>query len=366
MIQIRWCLLLAVGLLQIHVARAEPYIAVRTGLKCMACHTNPTGGGKRNEYGNIYAQQTLAARFISGQGEAGETWTGGINRFLALGADFRGEFSVTDVPGQDDVSSEFIYEESLVYLQLQPIPGRLSLYFDHKLGPGNAQTREAYGLLSLMGSRVYVKAGRFFLPFGLRLEDDDAFVRSISGINYTTPDDGIELGLESGAWSVQFAQTNGAGGGAEQNNEKRSSLNAVYTQSRWRAGASFNSNETLTGEREMTAIYGGVRTGPVSWLLEYDLIKDTFGGGMGEVEQQVALIEANTLLMQGSNLKLTYEILEPDSAGNEEDRSRISAVWEYFPVQYLQFNLGLRAYDGPDAEPASNREQLFAQLHLFF
>jgi hypothetical protein len=360
MIQIRWCLLLAAGLLQFHIAQAEPYLAVRTGLKCMACHTNPTGGGKRNEYGNVYAQQMLAAKY---EGE-GEPWTGNIGRYLAMGADFRGEFRVTDVPGAPDVSSEFIYEESLVYLQLQPLPGRLSLYIDHKFGPGNAQTREVYGLLSLAGNKVYVKAGRFFLPFGFRLEDDESFVRSVSAINYTTSDDGIELGYESGGWSAQLAQTNGAGGGAENNNEKRTSLNASYTRSGWRAGASFNSNETLAGEREMTAVYGGLRTGPVSWLFEYDSIKDT--SGTGDVEQQAALIEANTLLAQGSNLKLTFEVLEPDSDSNEEDKNRISAVWEYFPIQYLQLSLGVRSHDGPESDPVSNREQAFAHLHLFF
>lgn len=365
MIQLRWCLLLAAGLLlQVHLARAEPYIAVRMGLKCMACHTNPTGGGKRNEYGNVFAQQMLAARFM-GDASSSDTWTGNISRFLAVGADFRGEFNVTDMPGQPDVSSEFSYEESLLYLQLQPIPGRLSLYIDQKLGPGNAQTREAYGLMNFLGNRFYMKAGRFFLPFGLRLEDDYAFIRSVPGINYTTPDDGFELGMESGPWSVQFAQTNGAGGGAEQNNDKRLSLNAMYTRSGWRAGASYNANETPGSEREMAALYGGVRTGPVSWLLEYDIVKDTLDLA-GETEQQVGLIEANILVAKGSNLKLTYEVQQPDSTVNEKDRTRISAVWEYFPVQYLQFSVGLRSNDGPENLPVSNREQAFAQAHLFF
>ena len=179
-------------------AQAEPYIAARQGLKCASCHVNPTGGGMRNATGHGIAQGAIAARRL----DIGDTvWQGEINRFLAIGGDFRGSATYTDVSGGEDVDPAFAVDELRAYLEARMIPGRLSLYLDQHLGPGDSRNQEAYGLFWFdENQRYYVKAGQIYLPFGLRLEDDSAFIRQVPGINMNTPDNGIELGLESGPW----------------------------------------------------------------------------------------------------------------------------------------------------------------------
>src|SRR5437870_2029718 len=74
---------------------AEPYLAVGQGPKCSQCHVNPTGGGLRNAFGNVFAQTQLPAHRVD---TGSDVWAGQLSRYLALGADLRFDAQAQQVP----------------------------------------------------------------------------------------------------------------------------------------------------------------------------------------------------------------------------------------------------------------------------
>jgi hypothetical protein len=343
-------------------AFAEPYFAVQQGAKCVACHVNPTGGGLRNAYGVAWSQTVLPARTLDlGKNEL---WTGSVSRYLALGTNLRATANYTDTPHEKSLS-EFDLEEARLYVELAAIPDRLAIYFDQRIAPGGSTNLEAYARYWSENHTWYVKAGQMFLPFGLRLEDDSAFIRQVSGINFATPDRGVEGGVELGPWSAQLAVSNGTAAGPEEDNGKQFSARAEFVQPMWRAGVSYNSNNADAGDRKLASVFAGLRTGPIAWLAEADYIKDD-GFADGERKQRVGLLEGNWLVRQGHNLKVTAEYFDPDDDLDEDERTRYSVVYEHTPIQFLQIRIGARIYDGIPQNHADNRRLAFAQVNAYF
>jgi hypothetical protein len=340
-------------------ANAEPYLAAQMGLKCMQCHTNPTGGGLRSVFGNTFAQTQMAAKRL---GAEEDLWTGQVMKYLAVGGNARANWNFTDVPDAGS-SNDFATEEARVYLDFGVIPNRLSVYIDQRVAPGNATNLEANVRYWITENQFYVKAGRMYQPFGYRFEDDNAFVRQLSGINMQAPDDGLELGFESGSWTAQVAISNGAGGGSETDHGKQITTRAEFVQPKWRAGASVLYNDTDFGARTGVGGFGAFNLGPVTLLGEVDYFDDE---SIGDGKLLATLAEADWKLMQGHNLKLTYEWFEPNDDVDEDEQVRTSLLYEWSPIQFIQLRAGVRVYDGIPQNDNQNRKQAFLQLHGFF
>ena len=341
------------------VAAAEPYLAIQQGYKCVACHMNPTGGGLRNDFGIVFAENMLPA---NGLPAAVPVWTGRMGDFLRLGGDLRASWTRAEVPGAKSQHA-FNLDQERLYADVALIPDRLSLYIDEQVAPGNAISMEAYARLTDAASGWYFKGGRFYLPFGWRLQDQTSFVREASGINMTTADTGVEVGVEREHWSAQLDLTKGAANAGLGSGHQLTSQ-VVWVDRRYRVGAAASFTQSEGGNRRLSGLFVGVRTGPIAWLGEVDLVHDD-GFPEGTRSMVAALGEADWLIRKGHNLKLTAEYLDPDRKISQDQRTRWSVLYEYTPIPFLQLRAGVRWYRGIPQSDLENRRIAFLELHTF-
>ncbi len=334
---------------------AEPYLAIKSGLNCSSCHVSPTGGGMRTEFGQAYGL-TLA-----GEGASEAKISGQISKYIRLGSDIRGSFRAENSDDEDS-RNEFDTEASSIYIHAELVPGTLAMLIDQQIAPAN-DNRAVWLKLSLQDDEQYIRAGKFFLPYGIRLPDDTAFIRQVSGINFSSADDGIEYGVEKESWNFQIALSNGNAGAAELDRDKQLSTRLVYVEPDWRLGVSLNSNSSDQGDRDMLSLFGGFNALESQWLIEVDRIVDDLSD---EITQQVSYFEVSYPLASQHNLKLRLESHDPNTSVSEDDRVRNSVIWEYFPMQLVQLTTGLRVSEGIPQKSRDNRDELFVRLHAWF
>ncbi len=84
---------------------------------------------------------------------------------------------------------------------------------------------------------------------------------------------------------------------------------------------------------------------------------------------------SDSLILGGIALggrSLSYEVFDPNDSVDEDDQTRASLVWEFSPMQLVQLvqlvqpRIGVRLYDGIPASDLQNRDEFFAELHVFF
>lgn len=355
-------LLALVGLLGSVPAFAEPYLAVRYGLKCESCHVNPTGGGLRSDFGDVFSQTVLPAHPIRGNWGF---WTGEVAKVLRVGGDIRYDANVTQTP-HATTTHQVAEQQGRLYAEAEVVPNRLIFYADAQVSPGTALDREAYAIYWSAAHDWYIKGGQMYLPFGFRFEDQTAFVYDVSSISMYSPDDGLEFGWLHGHWDAQLDVSEGtAAGGVPSSAGKEYGVQASYVESQWRLGVAVNDDDSAFARRKIFGIFGGVRTGSVEWLGEVDSVENEWAPMTG-VTQAAALLEADWLIAPGNNLKITFEPYDPNRNVHDNRQSRVSLVYELTPVQFVQIRAGVRDYNGPRGIDAENTTLLFVQIHGFF
>ncbi len=343
-------------------AAEEPYLALRTGLKCSACHVNRTGGGGRNDFGSAWAQTQLPTKALAFRSRAVTDWIG-------IGLDLRTKASAAVSETEPRTSLDI--NEAQVQLEARVIQNFLALYLDQTVGPDRALIREGFALVEGLPGNGYAKAGKFLLPYGLRLWDDDAFVRSITGFTYQSPDVGFELGFEPGPLALAIALSNGGSAGVDNNSQKQVTGSAALVFPKFRFGASAARNSAPGSQRSVFGGFAGVQLGPLGLLGEADAVFDSFDGGE-DVDQFVGYIEGDLLLYRGVNFKVTYGYHDPraeirgDVTGVPEDqRIRMRFGLETFPVSFVQLSAFYTLLDDVP-QVTTDIDVVSLELHVHF
>lgn len=339
--------------------RAEPQFALRAGLACSSCHMNVTGGGGRTAYGAGYGARTLPASKVSG------LFDGAVGERLRLGADLRASYqgNVRDTGGY---VGEYKTGEGNIYLAVDLLPDRIALYAGEKIAPGGAANLEAFALVRAGTAGLYAKAGRFYPPFGLRLQDDEAATRRFTGFTFESPDTGVEFGASSGAWSTAVAVTNGTQGAAETNNGKAIAWSGNWVRPRGRLGLTAAYNDLpAAASRLIGGVYGGLRAGPVVFLGEADRLTDHDETGLGR-SGFAAHLEADVALREGLVFRGWVGAFDPEQGAAGDRRTQQGAGLDGTPLPGLQLRLFYRRRGGPDAVPGSRDDQAVLEVHIYF
>lgn len=354
---------------------AEPYLMVREGAKCSACHTNQSGGGKRTPFAHIHSKDILHDLDLIPIPTGVKAFNGEVSQYLSLGADFRVRDMLIfgdrpnrsgSVPGNEAfrrkvVSNDIRMKEALVYGQVDLWPDILTLYVDEDIN-GGATNREAFGMIhGVLPWDSYAKAGRFFPTFGLRVQDDDAFVRRRTGFTFQNPDEGVELGIQPGPFSLATSITNGATG----DKDVQFTINGytviedVPVVQNVIAGLSY---ARISNKKNAIGAYAGAKLWRFTYMAEMDFLDDRALSSVPKRDQFAAYGELNFLAFDWLNLRGTFDFVK---VANDRDEVRYAIGAEPFINKYIQPRIQYRINNGPGRNPELNRDELWLEFHFF-
>ncbi len=201
-----------------NAASSLPRFSILTGMQCINCHTNPTGGELRNSFGSSdFVDDHL--RLVPAHNDSTDfNFNPQLNDFIRVGGDIRFQYLYDG--GQKKTTFQSM--DGSIYSLLSLFTST-SLFVKYDFA-NPSYSYEAYGLykFSLSPSdNSYVKVGAFEPSYGISLDDHTAYTRGgnlgfLQGIPqvglFFVPDYwdlGVELGSRFDNLFVTIDATNG-------------------------------------------------------------------------------------------------------------------------------------------------------------
>ena len=333
-----WIIAIALG--SCRFADAYPQFQLSSDNQtCAQCHFSPVGGGLINEWGRSEASDTISAggdgRFLH------SAWT--PPKWIALGADFRGVIGVKDA-GADRRDRLLFPMQADIYVRLQV--KSVSVYFasgaccsarrvDGDDGP-KFFAREYFAMWQPKPtSGPYIRAGRFFTPFGFRHPDHTLYVRRDHGLYLGEETLTLSGGWFGRSWEVHagiFApdfqiETREDSWGGSALFEKR----FLDDTAAWGTHAKVN-----VADRNTKYTVGGLgklwlKRPSLLFLGEADAIVETFDGGFPTRYHFLGHLSANWFAKHWVLLGATFEHYDQDVEVKGTNRNSLGFTAQFFP-----------------------------------
>jgi hypothetical protein len=391
-----------VALLAPRGAQTVPLYAARNGLACGTCHFDPNGGGPRNEFGFTFAKNRHSQEpepegawkdlnLTNRVGEAMPVYFGVNQRFMTY----------TNTTNGDSLDRlGFFNMESAIHIAFQPHPRLTLVYTDDWISRSvtdvAARQREAYGMLGGLPVEGYLRAGKFRIPFGLRMDDHTVATRA--GFEATAggrflpydprlPDMGLEVGAERAGFFGRASYSNGRANVVGQNPfAEAKTLKLGYRTPRFETAASLY--DDYAKERPATALPANERQtrwglyGLTHWR-EFALLGEV-AAGTDELRSPGQMPQDKTNLLawwteldyapsRALNVRMRYDYQVLDRStdpftrdNNTSTRFALESEWVPVPFAELRFTLRHVDYLLDQGLGVDNENQAYLQFHFSY
>jgi len=351
---------LAVGLAVVLLsadAHGYPQWQFSTGnTRCSNCHLSPTGGGLLSDDGREQAGEQLSS--FGGDGALLHGAAGHAPDWLVLGGDMRGAFLVNDV--QDPRGPSYaVFPMQAELAASVALPGGFSLAGraglrgqvrrpDAMIPDQNYQpitdsqliSSEHFVMWQPSSISAYIKLGRFYAPFGLRLPEHIFYVRRDLGFNLMEESYNLSAGYVAERWDLHvtaFApdvlrHMGGTewGGAVSFEHQILDDSAALGAQTKLASGVGVT--RWITGGTAK-AYVEALRT---LWFGEADLIYNAFPAGVGSTVQAVAIAGGSWFPERGAVVSIYAEHEQTDVRVRNARWEAGSVELSWFPYAHVE------------------------------
>ena len=354
-------------------AEGYPQFQLATGAaRCNQCHYAPAGGGLINGYGRDEAADSIS---MGGYGDfLHGVWE--LPSWLGLGGDLRAAGLVNNVgatdgaeltafPMQADLYARVAVEAFSLYVSAG-ITGAVRPEADFV---DRLVSREHYLMWRPKSVGPYLRVGRFFAPYGLRLAEHLSFVRRFLGFNTLEETYNLAGGVVNDGWELHataftpdpFRPVGFEGSGGAVYYERRfGETFAAAAQARF----AIASGDTRTQGGLVGKLY--LEPARTLLLVQTDLVHERFDETGASRLQWVYYLGASWRFARGFMVQLMLERWDPDLATRGVARDALDLEVQWFPTAHVEVSLfGRLQLIGPGSDDSTGAQVLMLQAHYY-